>query len=309
LTSLTFSDGPLFFPVTPFVTGGAHEGSVHPELLAEHVERGMQAGPGGVFPACGTGEFHALTPAESLRAVDATIAAVAGRVPVIAGVGGSLGQARESARNLEDLGADGLLLLPPYLVGGTQEGLFQYVRAVTAATALPVIIYHRANAQFTAQTVARVLAELPSVVGVKDGVGDVALAQQMTLSGRAQREDALFFNGLLTAEASQAAYTAIGVPLYSSAIFAAQPEIATAFYRAHRDGDSVVTDRLLAEFYMPFTALRDTTAGYAVSLIKAGNRLRGFPVGGVRPPLVDPTPEHLERLENLLDHGLSLCAM
>ncbi len=305
-TTITFDDGPLFFPVTPFRTEGPETGQVNTELLRAHVARGLAAGPGGIFPACGTGEFHALSHQESLHVVRETADVVAGAVPVIAGVGGPVAQAAEAAQQLEDAGADGLLLLPPYLVGGSQQGLIRYVETVVAATELPIILYHRANAQFTAASVTHLLKNHPTVVGLKDGVGDVALAQQIVLAARAARPDVLFFNGLLTAEASQAAYRAIGIPLYSSAVFAAEPEIAVAFYRAYRAGDKATIDRLLTEFYLPLVRLRDTTPGYAVSLIKAGNRLRGHAVGGVRPPLTDPGEEHLARLQELLDHGLEL---
>ncbi|GAA1823207.1 5-dehydro-4-deoxyglucarate dehydratase [Nesterenkonia flava] len=306
MTTINFAEGPLFFPVTPFHTEGPAAGSVNVELLREHVSRGLSAGPGGIFPACGTGEFHALAQSESIQVVKETVDVVAGAVPVIAGIGGPVAQAVESAKELEAAGADGFLLLPPYLVGGTQEGVRRYVESVARATELPVIIYHRANARFSAETVAQLLQDHANVVGLKDGVGDVALAQQIVLAARAVREDVLFFNGLLTAEASQAAYQAIGIPLYSSAVFAAQPEIAIAFYRAYREGATSVTERLLSEFYLPLVQLRDTTPGYAVSLIKAGNRLRGLPVGSVRPPLVDPAEDHLTRLEDLLDHGLKI---
>ena len=92
-------------------------------MPAEHVESRLPFAPGGVFPACGTGEFHALSAREAIDVVRTTVDAVAGRVPVIAGVGGPLGHAIELARGAAEAGADGLLLLPPYLVSGTTDGL------------------------------------------------------------------------------------------------------------------------------------------------------------------------------------------
>ncbi|SDG64854.1 5-dehydro-4-deoxyglucarate dehydratase [Microbacterium pygmaeum] len=302
--SFDFADGPLFFPVTAY----AADGSVDHELTREHIERGVAAGPGGVFPACGTGEFHALSASESVAVARTAVQAVAGRVPVIAGIGGPVGQAIESARALQEIGVDGVLLLPPYLVGATQAGLEAYVAAVAAASALPIIVYHRANARFEAETFARILRDRPTVVGFKDGIGDVALAQQIVLAARAVRSDVQFFNGLLTAEASQAAYRAIGIPLYSSAVFAMAPDIAQGFYRAYVDGDDVCCAQLLTDFYFPLVSLRDTTPGYAVALVKAGVRLAGLPVGGVRPPLVDPGADHTARLEALLVIGRTLMA-
>ncbi|MBO0875407.1 MAG: dihydrodipicolinate synthase [Pseudonocardia sp.] len=64
-------------------------------------------------------------------------------------------------------------------------------------------------------------------------------------------------------------------------------------------------DRLLTGFYLPLVALRDETPGFAVSLVKAGARLRGQKVGGVRPPLRQPTPDQLDRLERILSDGLA----
>ena len=87
-------DGVLFFPVTPFTESG----EVDLAKLAEHVAKGVDAGPGGVFVACGTGEFHALEAGEFADIVRTAVEATAGRVPVYAGAGGSVAQAKVFAR-------------------------------------------------------------------------------------------------------------------------------------------------------------------------------------------------------------------
>ncbi|POX67867.1 5-dehydro-4-deoxyglucarate dehydratase [Microbacterium sp. Ru50] len=295
-------DGILFFPVTPFDSSG----SVDHELLASHVGRGVEQGAGGVFPACGTGEFHALSTAEAGAVVRTAVASVAGAVPVVAGTGGPLGHARETARAAADAGADALLVLPPYLVGGPQAGLVAYVEEVAAASDLPVIVYHRANARFTPESMRR-LADNPRIIGFKDGVGDIGATQLIVRTiAEAGREDFAFFNGLLTAELTQAAYRGIGVPLYSSAAFAMVPEVANAYYRAYVEHDEERRLALLDAFYTPLVALRDETPGFGVSLIKAGLRLSGQAVGGVRAPLVDPTADQERRLAAILDAGRAL---
>ena len=295
-------EGVLFFPVTPFDAAD----HVDLGLLDEHVAERLDHAPGGVFPACGTGEFNALDAAEVAAVVAQTVRTVAGRVPVVAGTGGQLAHARSCARSAADAGADALLVLPPYLVGGPVAGLVAYVEAVAASSPLPVIVYHRGTAQYTAAAMAR-LAANPKVIGFKDGTGDVALAQDIVTAVTATgRTDFQFFNGLLTAELSQAAYRGLGIPLYSSAVFAMAPRIATAFYRAYTDGDEAARERLLREFYFPLSRLRDTTPGYGVSLVKAGVRLGGLDAGPVRAPLADPTPEHLARLVELLAAGEAL---
>lgn len=298
-------DGVLFFPVTPF----AADGTVDVDVLREHISSRLPFGPGAVFAACGTGEFHALGIDEVRTVVTAAVevvATAAGKVPVVAGAGGPLGHALAAARAAEEAGADALLVLPPYLVNGPVDGLVAYVEAIAAASSLPVIVYHRGNAKFTAEAIAE-LAANPKVIGFKDGMGDVGLAQEIVTAVKASgRTGFLLFNGLLTAELSQGAYRGLGIPLYSSAAFAMAPEIATAYYNAYMDGDEQRRDALLEGFYAPLVRLRDQTPGFGVSLIKAGLRLAGLPVGSVRPPLTDPTEEQLVELKAILAKGHEL---
>lgn len=295
-------DGVLFFPVTPF----AEDGTVDVALLKEHITSRLPFSPGGVFPACGTGEFHALSLDEIRTVVTAAVEAVAGAVPVVSGAGGPLGHAIAAAKVAEEAGADALLVLPPYLVTGPTDGVVAYVEAIAAASSLPVIVYHRGTAKFTAEAITRLTAN-PKVVGFKDGIGDVGLAQEIVSAINASgRKDFALFNGLLTAELTQGAYRGLGIPLYSSAAFAMAPEIAKAYYDAYVSGDEERRHALLEGFYAPLVRLRDQTPGFGVSLIKAGLRLAGLPVGPVRPPLVDPSEEQLLELKSILAKGHEL---
>ncbi|GAA4989726.1 5-dehydro-4-deoxyglucarate dehydratase [Nonomuraea thailandensis] len=296
-------DGVLFFPVTPF----GPDGALAEPTLARHVAQGVAAGAGGVFTACGTGEFNALDHEEYTRVVSTAVTATAGRVPVVAGAGGPLPTARSLARAAAAEGADGLLVMPPYLVTGPAAGLVRYVREVAEAGGLPVIVYQRGNARFTPEAVAELAAHVPNVVGFKDGLGDFDLLQRIILTVRGSTgKDFTFFNGLPTAELTVPAYRGLGVNLYSSAVFAFSPEISLAFYKAVTGGDEVLVQRLLTDFYLPLVRLRDLVPGYAVSLVKAAVRMRGLDVGGVRAPLVDPSDEHLRALERLVRTGLEI---
>ncbi|HET6734319.1 5-dehydro-4-deoxyglucarate dehydratase [Mycobacterium sp.] len=300
-------DGVLFFPVTPFTESG----EVDTERLAQHVAKGVDAGPGGVFIACGTGEFHALDASELGIVVRTAVDVVGGRVPVYAGAGGSIAQAKAFARAAAEAGADGLLLLPPYLVEMPQAGLVDYTRAVTEATDLPVIVYNRNNARYT-EASAVAVAQIDKVVGFKDGTGDLdqvsrivrAVTDALAPTGKPFQ----FFNGLPTAEVSQQAYRAIGVTLYSSATFAFAPELALAFYQALESGNEDLTAALLREFFHPLVRLRDTVPGYAVSLIKAGVTLEGIDAGAVRPPLIMPTADDIDELRTIIASGRGVLA-
>jgi 5-dehydro-4-deoxyglucarate dehydratase len=299
--------GVLFFPVTPFTAGG----EVDYEVLAEHVRRGVAAGPGGVFVACGTGEFHALEVGEYARIVKTAVDVVGGQVPVFAGTGGSIAHARGFARAAAGNGAQGLLVLPPYLVQMPQPGLIDYLTAVAGETDLQVIAYHRGNARLT-EASATAVAQLPNVVGIKEGVGDVDLMSRIVLAVRealaASGKPFQFFNGLPTAEASQPAYRAIGVTLYSSAAFAFVPDIALAYYQALERGAGDIVEALLAAFFHPLVRLRDQVPGYAVSLVKAGVAAGGLAAGPVRPPLTDAAPEHVGELVRIIAAGRAVLA-
>jgi 5-dehydro-4-deoxyglucarate dehydratase len=294
----------LFFPITPYDGNG----EVDLDELAAHIERGVSAGTGGVFVACGTGEFSALELAEYAEVVRTAVTVINHRVPVFAGAGGPVRAARRFTDLAADNGADGILLLPPYLTEASGRGLVDYVRAATRED-LPAIVYNRANARFSEESAVQV-AQLPQVIGFKDGAGDLELMIRIVRAVRDALGDTpfQFFNGLPTAEVTQRAYRAIGVPLYSSAAFAFVPGIALAYYDALEKGDVVMLDNLERAFYHPLVRLRDRGAGYAISLVKAGVELAGHKSGGVRPPLAEVTPEHRAELARIIDSGLEVLA-
>lgn len=298
-------DGVLFFPVTPF----AADGTVDVAALTAHIEAGVAAGPGGVFAACGTGEFHALSPTEYRVVVETTVKAVAARVPVFAGAGGALPIAKELVTIASEAGAEGILLLPPYLVGSPADGLVDYVRQVSDVSELPVIVYHRANGQFT-ETSALAAARLPKVIGFKDGVGNLDLTSRIvrTIRDGIGDKEFQFFNGLPTAEVSQRAFRSIGVALYSSATFAFAPDVALAYYSALEEGDTKLIEALDREFFHPLVRLRDTTPGYAVALVKAGVTFSGIDAGSVRAPLTDATDADKFELEQIIAAGRKVLA-
>ncbi|MEV0319710.1 5-dehydro-4-deoxyglucarate dehydratase [Streptomyces sp. NPDC050658] len=290
--------GVLSFPLTSFREDGALDLTAYQAYLTDQ----LAAAPGAVFPACGTGEFSALDEDEYRAVVAATVETAGGRLPVVAGIGYGWAQARRFARIAEEAGADALLALPHYLVRAPQDGLVEQLRRIADGTALPIVAYQRGPVAFTPDGLRRI-AEIPNVIGLKDGHSDLDRLQRLTL---AAPEGFLFFNGAATAEIQARAYAAVGVPAYSSAVHAFAPEIAGAFFAALRAGDDMAVDELLRTFYVPLVELRDRVPGYAVSLVKAAARLRGLPVGPVRAPLTDPGPDDLAELAEVLDAGLGL---
>ena len=163
--------GMLSFPLTDFDANGEFD----PAACARRLEWLSGYPSSALFMAGGAGEFFSLTPAEFSAVIDTAVRACGGRTPVIAGCGYGTRTAIEYAREAERLGADGLLLMPPYLVEASQEGLRAHITAICNATKLGVIVYNRANCRLAAATTARLAADCPNLIGFKDGVGDLEL--------------------------------------------------------------------------------------------------------------------------------------
>lgn len=287
-------EGLLSFPVTHFDQDFAFDEKAYREHL------GWLSGydVAGLFAAGGTGEFFSLDPREVPQIVRAAVEEASDKVPVLAGCGYGTAIATDLAREIEKAGAKGLLLLPPYLVNSTQEGLAAHVEAVCKATSLGVIVYNRDNAVVQEDTLAKLCDRNPNLVGYKDGIGDVELMMRIY----AKMGDRLtYVGGLPTAETFAPAYLEMGVTTYSSAIFNFMPEWAIAFYKAvrARDRDSIIAQ--LNAFVLPYIAIRNRNPGYAVSIVKAGMRAIGRPAGAVRPPLTDLTVGELQELSALID--------
>lgn len=291
--------GVLAFPLTAFSSDGEE---LNLSGFRRHIRRHIDHGAAALFIACGTGEFSALDEVEYSQVLEAAVAEANGELPVLSGIGYGWAQARRFAKISEDVGVDGALVLPHYLVRAPQAGSVAHFRKIAEATELPLMVYQRGLLQLEAETLAAI-AEIPTVIGLKDGHGDLVTMHEMTLS---MPSDFLFFNGALTAEVQHRLYSSIGVRAYSSAFHSCAPEVAHTFFHAHARGEKELTDQLLREVYFPFIALRNQVPGYAVSLIKATARLRGEDVGPVRAPLEDPPAEHLRRLEAIMRRGLDL---
>jgi 5-dehydro-4-deoxyglucarate dehydratase len=252
----------------------------------------------GLFAAGGTGEFFSLTPTEVDQVVTAAVKETNGKTPVIAGCGYGTAIAVELAQAAEVAGADGLLLLPPYLMVPNQEGLIAHVEAVCKAVKIGVIVYNRDNAVLNETSLAKLCDRNPNLVGFKDGVGDIELMMRVY----AKMGDRLtYVGGLPTAETFALPYLEMGVTTYSSAIYNFMPEWALSFYDAVRAKDQAKVIKGLKEFVLPYIAIRNENKGYAVSIVKAGMRAIRRDAGPVRAPLTDLTEDQFARLRKLID--------
>jgi len=290
---LVLQSGLLSFPLTDFDA----ELQFNPGPYAERLEWLMPYGASALFAAGGTGEFFSLEPAEYAQVIHTAIETCRGRMPIIAGAGGGTSLAIKYAQEAERQSAQGILLLPHYLTEASQEGLVNHVEAVCRSVKLGVVVYNRGACRLTPESLQILADRCPNLVGFKDGLGEI----ETMVAIRTQLGDRFaYLGGLPTAEVFAGAYKAMGVPVYSSAVFNFIPRTAMEFYNAHAANDTETTNRLIKDFFLPYLEIRNRCAGYAVSIIKAGATIAGHSAGPVRPPLSDLKPAEVEALRALM---------
>ncbi|MEE4462034.1 5-dehydro-4-deoxyglucarate dehydratase [Azotobacter chroococcum] len=287
------SSGLLSFPVTDFDAAG----NFNAESYARRLEWLAPYGASALFAAGGTGEFFSLDIHEYPQIIKTAVDTCAGSVPILAGVGGPTRQAIHMAQEAERLGAKGLLILPHYLTEASQEGVAAHVEAICKAVKIGVVVYNRNVCRLTPSLLEQLAERCPNLIGYKDGLGDIEL---MVSVRRRLGERFTYLGGLPTAEVFAAAYKALGVPVYSSAVFNFIPRTAMEFYKAIAADDHVTVGKIIDDFFLPLLEIRNRRAGYAVSMVKAGAKIVGHDAGPVRAPLTDLLPDEYERLAALI---------
>jgi 4-hydroxy-tetrahydrodipicolinate synthase len=162
---------------TAMVTPFRRDGSLDVGTLRSLILRQIEAGIDFLVPCGTTGESPTLTHEEHVRVVEITVELAKGRVPVLAGAGGyNTAEVIALARELADLGVDGILSVTPYYNKPTQEGLYQHYRAIAEAVLLPIVLYSvqgRTGVNIEPATVKR-LAGITNIVGIKEASGSIA---------------------------------------------------------------------------------------------------------------------------------------
>jgi 5-dehydro-4-deoxyglucarate dehydratase len=286
--------GVIAFPVTPFKKDLSLDLPGLRRNLRQLVEHPVCA----IVVGAGTGELHSLSPAEHLAVVNATLEEVAGRRPVMAGVGFSPQTASDMAQACTTAGVDGILIFPPYYPGdANDEGMFAYYRDVAASTKRGVIIYSRDFANFSPAAVEK-LATIPNLVAFKDGQGDLRRFQQIM----ARVGDRLHWIGG-AGDDLVPGYYSLGVRTYTSSIANVAPKLSLHLH-ALASARTPEADRelsaLMRELVLPLYVFRARRKGYEVSVMKSQMDLTGQTGGRVRPPLNDLQAGEVKELRAML---------
>ncbi|HXA82339.1 MAG TPA: 4-hydroxy-tetrahydrodipicolinate synthase [Methylomirabilota bacterium] len=277
--------------VTPFRT----DGSLDETALRSLVKRQINAGINFLVPCGTTGESPTLTHAEHLRVVELTVETAKGRVPVLAGAGGyNTAEVISLAKELQHLGADGILSVTPYYNKPTQEGLFQHFKAIASAVNLPIILYSvqgRTGVNIEPATVLR-LSQIENIVGIKEASGNIS---QMGAILNLVPRDFLVLSG----------DDSLTLPLISlggrGLISVASNEIPaemTRLVQSALSGDFAEARRL----HFQYLSLMDINFVESNPIpVKAALAEMGLLQPVWRLPLVSPKPENLARIRAVLE--------
>ena len=178
-TSTPRLTGSLTAMITPF-----SQDSVDVAALRSLVEFQIREGTSGLVPCGTTGETATMTSAEQDLVISTVIEQTNGRIPIIAGTGSNNTRTTiERTRRAAELGADAALIVTPYYNKPSQSGLYAHFAAIAEATDLPIVMYNvpgRTGVNMMPETVAR-LAEIPTIVGIKEASGVLDQASQIAL--------------------------------------------------------------------------------------------------------------------------------
>jgi 4-hydroxy-tetrahydrodipicolinate synthase len=277
--------------ITPF-----KDGAVDFDTLKKLVDWHVAEGSHGLVPVGTTGESPTLTHEEHAAVVEAVVAAVAGRIPVIAGAGSNnTAEALAMVQHAKDEGADAALVVTPYYNKPTQAGLIAHFEAC-AAIGIPIVIYNipgRSVVDMTPETMGH-LAKHPMIIGVKDATGDLArvCAQRMTCGA-----DFIQISG---EDATAHGFNAQGGVGCISVTANVAPKLCSQLQEACLAGD-YATALSLQDRLMPLHHAIFTEPGLAGA--KAAMEELGLVDGEVRLPILPVTEPTREKLRAGLRHA------
>ncbi len=232
--------GSMVALVTPMDPDGGLDFAAYRKLIDWHIQEGTN-----VLVVVGTsGESPTVSVDEHAELIKVAVEHVAGRIPVVAGVGGnSTLEAIELSRHAQEVGADAGLSVVPYYNRPTQEGLYQHFRTIAEAVDLPQLLYNvpgRTVADLSNATVLR-LAEIPNIIGIKDATGDLARGGLLL---RDAPEDFIVISG---DDPTAASYILLGARGNISVTANVAPRLMSQLCRAALDMDVPTVRRLNAQ--------------------------------------------------------------
>ncbi len=281
--------------ITAMITPFDNERNLDLKRCAEFADRLVKGGTDALAVCATTGESPTIFYPQKIEVIKTVIEAVDGRAKIIANVGDNCTQDTiDFARDVEKLGVDGLMCVVPYYNKPPQEGLYQHFKVIAESVNLPVILYNipgRCVTNMTAETTLRLAHDVKNIVAIKEASGNMEQIKQIIDNAP---EGFVVYSGDDSATYDIMKMGGVGVVSTISNIATARmKEIVDLCAAGKWDEAKAANDKLLPMM----DGLFETTNPI---LVKEALKLVGFPVGGVRLPLVDATPEQSNRLAAIM---------
>ena len=281
--------------ITAMITPFDENRELDLKRTGEFAKRLVEGGTDSIIVCGTTGESPTVFYPQKIEVIKAVVEAVGGRVPVIANVGDNCtADTIEFAEDVEKLGVDGFMCVVPYYNKPPQEGLYQHFKAIADSTELPIILYNipsRCVINMTAETTLRIANDCPNVVAVKEASGDIEQVKAI-VAGAPEGFEVYSGDDSFTYELMKAGGTGV-ISTISNVAPARMKEIVTACAEGKWEEALELNNKLLPLMDGLFVTTNPI-------LVKEALKLDGFPVGGVRLPLVDATPEQSAQLEQTM---------
>lgn len=277
--------------VTPFGPSGELDLNRAGELANRLVDEGSEA-----LVVCGTtGESPTVFYDQKIELFRAVIDAVGSRVPIIANAGDNCTDDSVSfARDVEKLGVDAIMLVVPYYNKPPQEGLYRHFRTIAEAVDKPVILYNvpsRTVVSINPETVLRLAHDVENIVAIKQALGDMDQAREI-VAGAPAGFEVLSGDDAITLPLLRVGGTGV-ISVMSHVAGPAMAELIRSQVAGDEERAQSIHDAL-----MPLADALFMTANPI--MVKAALAEVGFPVGGVRLPLVDATAEQTAELRRVM---------
>lgn len=287
--------------MVPTITPFTWDYDLNVEAIPSLVDYLLENGVNVIIPCGSNGEFASMTVEERKQVAEATVEAVNGRAPVIVGTSHTcVGDALALTRHAGEIGADGVMMVPPYYFRPSDEEVFEFFRIIDSESDIPILIYNNpatTKVNLSLDMFER-LSALPNVVGIKENNSQpvryfselLRFGDRLTIIPAG--EPPMIFNVLSGAPGFITVSATFCPKLIRQMFEAAQAQDLERAFELYRD---------LLRYRQLFQARVDQGYAAYIPYAKAALNLLGFPAGPSRPPLGYPSADEIDRLRAVLE--------
>lgn len=283
--------------ITPIVTpfNRDEKQTINYDALKQLIDKLIDGGVKGIFILGSNGEFHVVSPDETVEMTKKTAEIIHGRVPLYVGTGGNSTQAViELSKRVEEAGADALSVITPYFISPNDEELIDHYKRIAASTSLPIVLYNipKSTKINLSKHVVEELAKVDNIVAIKDSSGDME-----NLKGYVEATQGTNMKVLIGSDSKIAPAIRLGAVGAIAGTSNVITEHVVGLYNALMNHEDEKADKMQEEIEIIRGVLK---LGTVPSVMKRSVELLGISVGPARLPVSEVKPEVDEKIKEML---------